>query len=36
MKETLYSRNVVYESLRARRRQFFGLEGAEGPRKKAV
>jgi 23S rRNA (guanosine2251-2'-O)-methyltransferase len=29
-RETLYSRNAVYESLRARRRQVFALELAEG------
>ena len=34
MKETLYSRNAVYETLRARRRQFFGLEVAEGAQEK--
>jgi 23S rRNA (guanosine2251-2'-O)-methyltransferase len=30
MKEILYGRNAVYEALRARRRQFFRLEVAEG------
>jgi 23S rRNA (guanosine2251-2'-O)-methyltransferase len=34
MKETLYSRNAVYETLRARRRQFFSLEIAEGAQEK--
>jgi 23S rRNA (guanosine2251-2'-O)-methyltransferase len=34
MKETLYSRNAVYEALRARRRQFFLLEVAEGVQEK--
>lgn len=34
MKETLYSRNAVYETLRARRREFFGLEVAEGVQEK--
>jgi len=30
MKEFLYGRNAVYEALRARRRQFFGLQVADG------
>lgn len=30
MKETLYGRNAVYETLRARRRQVFKLDVAEG------
>lgn len=34
MKETLYSRNAVYETLRARRRECFGLEIAEGVQEK--
>jgi 23S rRNA (guanosine2251-2'-O)-methyltransferase len=34
MKETLYSRNAVYETLRARRRQPFSLEIAEGVKEK--
>lgn len=34
MKETLYSRNAIYETLRARRRQPFGLEIAEGVKEK--
>jgi len=34
MKETLYSRNAVYEVLRARRRQPFSLEIAEGVKEK--
>ncbi len=34
MKETLYSRNAVYETLRAKRRQFFSLENAEGVQEK--
>jgi 23S rRNA (guanosine2251-2'-O)-methyltransferase len=34
MKETLYSRNAVYEALRARRRQAFQLLVAEGAREK--
>jgi 23S rRNA (guanosine2251-2'-O)-methyltransferase len=34
MKETLYSRNAVYETLRAKRRQFFSLEIAEGVQEK--
>jgi len=34
MKEFLYSRNAVYESLRAQRRQFFLLEVAEGAQEK--
>jgi 23S rRNA (guanosine2251-2'-O)-methyltransferase len=34
MKETLYSRNAVYETLRAHRRDFFGLEVAEGAQEK--
>jgi len=34
MKETLYSRNAVYETLRARRRQPFSLEIAESVKEK--
>ena len=34
MKETLYSRNAVYETLRAKRRQAFSLEIAEGVKEK--
>ena len=34
MKETLYSRNAVYETLRAERRQPFSLEIAEGVKEK--
>jgi len=34
MKETLYSRNAVYETLRARRRQPISLEIAEGAQEK--
>jgi 23S rRNA (guanosine2251-2'-O)-methyltransferase len=34
MKETLYSRNAIYETLRARRRQPFSLEIAEGVQEK--
>jgi 23S rRNA (guanosine2251-2'-O)-methyltransferase len=34
MKETLYSRNAVYETLRAKRRQPFFLEVAEGVQEK--
>ncbi len=34
MKETIYSRNAVYETLRARRREFFSLEIAEGVQEK--
>ena len=34
MKETLYSRNAVYETLLASRREFFGLEIAEGAQEK--
>ncbi len=34
MKEFLYSRNAVYETLRARRRQIFGLLVAEGAQEK--
>jgi 23S rRNA (guanosine2251-2'-O)-methyltransferase len=34
MKETLYSRNAVYETLRARRRQLISLEIAEGAQEK--
>lgn len=34
MKETLYSRNAVYETLCARRRECFGLEIAEGVQEK--
>lgn len=34
MKEFLYSRNAVCETLRARRRQFFDLQVAEGAREK--
>ncbi|MGE5073361.1 MAG: 23S rRNA (guanosine(2251)-2'-O)-methyltransferase RlmB [Anaerolineae bacterium] len=32
MKEFLYGRNAVYEALRAGRREFFGLQLAEGAR----
>jgi 23S rRNA (guanosine2251-2'-O)-methyltransferase len=32
VKEILYGRNAVYEALRAGRRQFFGLQLAEGAR----
>ena len=34
MKETIYSRNAVYETLRAKRRQPFSLEVAEGVKDK--
>ena len=34
MKETIYSRNAVYETLRAKRRQAFSLEVAEGVQEK--
>jgi 23S rRNA (guanosine2251-2'-O)-methyltransferase len=34
MKETIYSRNAVYETLRARRRHVFQLEIAEGAQEK--
>jgi len=34
MKESLYSRNAVYETLRAKRRQVFSLEIAEGVQEK--
>jgi 23S rRNA (guanosine2251-2'-O)-methyltransferase len=34
MKETIYSRNAVYETLRARRRELFSLEIAEGVQEK--
>jgi 23S rRNA (guanosine2251-2'-O)-methyltransferase len=34
MKEWLYGRNVVYETLRARRRQFFRLRVAQGVEEK--
>ena len=34
MKETLYSRNAVYETLRAKRRRPFSLEIAEGVKEK--
>ena len=34
MKEILYSRNAVYETLRAKRRQIFSLEIAEGAQEK--
>ena len=34
MKETLYPRNAVYETLRAKRRQSFSLEIAEGVKEK--
>jgi 23S rRNA (guanosine2251-2'-O)-methyltransferase len=34
MKEFLYSRNAVYETLRARRRQIFSIEIAEGAQEK--
>ena len=34
MKETIYSRNAVYETLRAKRRQAFSLEIAEGVKEK--
>jgi 23S rRNA (guanosine2251-2'-O)-methyltransferase len=34
MKEYIYSRNAVYEALRARRRQVFGLLIAEGAQEK--
>ena len=35
MKETIYSRNAVYETLRAKRRQAFSLEVAEGVQEKS-
>lgn len=35
MKELIYGRNAVYESLRARRRQVFSLQIAEGVQPKA-
>ena len=34
MKEWLYGRNPVYESLRARRRQVFSLRVAQGAQEK--
>jgi 23S rRNA (guanosine2251-2'-O)-methyltransferase len=34
VKETIYSRNAVYETLRTRRREVFGLEIAEGAQEK--
>ncbi len=34
MKEFIYSRNAVYEALRARRRQIFSIEIAEGAQEK--
>jgi 23S rRNA (guanosine2251-2'-O)-methyltransferase len=34
MKEFIYSRNAVYETLRAKRREVFGLEIAEGAQEK--
>ena len=34
MKELLYSRNAIYETLRARRRQIFAIEIAEGAQEK--
>ena len=34
MKELIYGRNAVYETLRARRRQVFGLQVAEGVQEK--
>ena len=34
MKEYIYSRNAVYETLRARRRQFFQLMIADGIKEK--
>ena len=34
MKEFIYSRNAVYEALRAKRRQFFSIEIAEGAQEK--
>lgn len=34
MKEQIYSRNAVYEALRARRRQFFSINVAEGAQEK--
>ncbi len=34
MKESLYSRNAVYETLRAKRRQVFSIEIAEGAQEK--
>ena len=35
MKEFIYSRNAVYEALRARRRQFFRLEVSHGVQEKS-
>lgn len=34
MKEFIYGRNAVYETLRAMRREFFGIEIAEGAQEK--
>jgi 23S rRNA (guanosine2251-2'-O)-methyltransferase len=34
MKEYIYSRNAVYETLRAKKRQFFQLQVAEGSKEK--
>ena len=34
MKEWLYGRNAVYETMRARRRQFFRLRLAQGVEEK--
>ncbi len=34
VKEFIYSRNAVYETLRARRRQVFALQIAEGAQEK--
>ena len=34
MKEWLYGRNAVYETMRARRRQFFRLRLAQGAEEK--
>ena len=34
MKELIYSRNAVYETLRAKRREIFGIEIAEGAQDK--
>ncbi|MBI3738534.1 MAG: 23S rRNA (guanosine(2251)-2'-O)-methyltransferase RlmB [Chloroflexi bacterium] len=34
MKEFLYSRNAVYETLRAKRREIFGIQIAEGAQEK--
>ena len=36
MKEIIYGRNAVYETLRANRRQVFRLEVAEGVQEKAA